>query len=338
MINQMNAKEVKEKILKYLSEKGPVLPVNVAKHIGLNSLFASAFLSELSSEKFVKISDMKVGGSPLYYLPSKINMLENFINSLNGREKEACLLLKEKGILEDVNQHPVIRVALRALKDFAIPFKKDNQVFWRYFTFSEESVREKIEGPIEIKKHEIEAPKAEEAESALKKQIEEKNNERTELDKIRQELELERNELKKLKKQIEEKNNETKENIKEKETKEKQKVKIKLKPLADEKFLNEIKGILERKKIELLAIESFDRKQVFAKVKLNNQDHFFAAYDKKRIDDEDLFKAYKKAQILGLPYSILAKGDTSKKTKEAIDAYKKLASIEKIENSDNLEQ
>ena len=215
--------------------------------------------------------------------------------------------LHEKGILEDVNQHPVIRVALRALKDFAIPFKKDNQVFWRYFTFSEESVREKIEGPIEIKKHEIEAPKAEEAESALKKQIEEKNNE-------------------------------TKENIKEKETKEKPKVKIKLKPLADEKFLNEIKGILERKKIELLAIESFDRKQVFAKVKLNNQDHFFAAYDKKRIDDEDLFKAYKKAQILGLPYSILAKGDTSKKTKEAIDAYKKLASIEKIENSDNLEQ
>lgn len=329
-MQQLNAKEVKQKITKFMEEKGPVLPVNVAKHLGMNTLFASAFLSELASEKTIKISSMKVGGSPLYYTPSKTSMLENFIVHLSGKEKEACSLLKEKEILDDSKQHPAIRVALRALKDFAIPFKKDSQIFWRYFTVSEDKVRDIIE-PKEKKaeplKSEVIEPKL-----ALEKQIEAKNEERTELEKIRQELVKEREEISRLKKQIEEKHiKQKKENSNDAKAK---KPKAKIKPKVDERFLNEIKQLLAAKHIEILSLEHFDKKQVLARVRISDNEHLLAAYDKKRVDDADILRTYKKASSLNLPYYILSKGDASKKTKEAIEAYKKLASIDIIEQTD----
>ena len=58
-------------ILEIISRKGPVIPVQVSKEINDNVLMASARLSELLSSKKVKISSLKVGGSPLYYLPGQ---------------------------------------------------------------------------------------------------------------------------------------------------------------------------------------------------------------------------------------------------------------------------
>ena len=80
-----------------------------------------------------------------------------------------------------------------------------------------------------------------------------------------------------------------------------------------------------------MSIESFDKKQVIAKVKINDKEHLLAAFNRKQINDSEIFKINKKAQLRGLPYYILLKGDVSKKTKEAIEAYKRLTSIEKIE-------
>ncbi len=42
---------IKEKILSVLKKRGPSLPVHVAGETELSMLFASAFLSELLSEK-----------------------------------------------------------------------------------------------------------------------------------------------------------------------------------------------------------------------------------------------------------------------------------------------
>jgi hypothetical protein len=332
-MQQLNGKEVKEKILKYLLEKGPELPVHIAKHMSMNSIFASAFLSEMAGEGMIKISDMKVGGSPVYYPPSKIALLENYINSLGGKEKEACLLLKEKKILEDSGQTPAIRVALRGLKDFAFPFKKDNRAFWRYFLVSEEEVKTMLEEPNKEEKS-IEIPKIEatpeekkilvKAEQIIKKD-EEKNEE---LEKINQELEKKKRELEILEKEIESK--------KQDKTPKKEKISKKLKPIKkekpiDETFLNEVKAILDKKQISISAIESFDKKQVIAKIRIKDEEQLLVAFNRKQIDDSDIIKISKKAQILNLPYYILLKGEASKKTKEAIEAYKRLSSIEKIE-------
>src|SRR3989344_1854254 len=152
-----NPLETKEKIINILKSRGPCLPVHISSELKISLLFSGAFLSELASDKTIKISNLKVGGSPLYYLPEHKKQLENFFKFLPGREKEAFLLLKEKSILNDSEQTPVIRVALRSIKDFAIPFNYNNKLFWRYFNFSEDEVKKKLEAlPIEKPKAEIE--------------------------------------------------------------------------------------------------------------------------------------------------------------------------------------
>ena len=124
----------RKKIVGILKLKGPSLPVQVARGIELSSLFAGALLSELAKEKTIKISHMKVGGSPLYFLAGQEPLLEKFHTYLPGKEKEAFLLLQKKNVLEDKTQVPAIRVALRNLKDFAFPFPKNNEIFWRFHT------------------------------------------------------------------------------------------------------------------------------------------------------------------------------------------------------------
>ena len=44
------------------------MSIQISKWIGVSSLFAGAFLSDLYAEKKVKMSNMKVGSSSLYYL------------------------------------------------------------------------------------------------------------------------------------------------------------------------------------------------------------------------------------------------------------------------------
>jgi len=138
---------IKEKMLLILQRRGPSLPVHIARETDLSILFASAFLSELASEKKIRISNMRVGSSPIYFIPGQEFMLQNFSQYLKSREKDAFILLKEKKILKDKEQEPAIRVALRVIKDFAVAFKKDDEIFWRYFLIPETEfkIKEKIE-------------------------------------------------------------------------------------------------------------------------------------------------------------------------------------------------
>ncbi len=129
--------EIKKKIFFAFKQRGPSLPVHIARATGLSMLFASAFLSELLSERKIKMSYMKVGNSPIYYLPGQEIHLENFAHHLNDKEKEAFTLLQNKKILQDSEQTPAIRVALRSIKDFAIPLKKEDKIFWRYYLIPE---------------------------------------------------------------------------------------------------------------------------------------------------------------------------------------------------------
>ena len=113
------------------------MSIQISKWIGVSSLFAGAFLSDLYAEKKVKMSNMKVGSSSLYYLDGQEASLENFIEHLQQREKEAFLHLKKESVLDDETQTPVMRVALRAIKDFAIPIRarvnEEVKLFWKYF-------------------------------------------------------------------------------------------------------------------------------------------------------------------------------------------------------------
>jgi len=172
--------EIKAKMMSVFERRGPSLPVHVAKEIGLSILFTSAFLSELLSEQKIKMSNMRVGSSPIYFIPRQEMMLEKFSEYLKSKEKEAFLIIKQKRFLKDSEQDPAIRVALRAIKDFAIPFRENEEIYWRYFTALETDFKEqKTKKPEEIIKLEtVEKEKEKPKKKAVKKKISQKKKEK----------------------------------------------------------------------------------------------------------------------------------------------------------------
>src|SRR3989344_1815917 len=149
--------QIKEKILEVIRQRGPELPVRIASAIGNNNLFTAAFMSELVGEKKLKLSHMRVGSSPLYYIEGQEEQLQKYAEYLNHKEKEAFHLLKREVILEDSEQEPAIRVALRNIKDFAMPIQiQENsqiKIFWKIHTMSNEQakilIRQKLQPSVE---------------------------------------------------------------------------------------------------------------------------------------------------------------------------------------------
>ncbi|MBU0894121.1 MAG: hypothetical protein KKF48_01415 [Nanoarchaeota archaeon] len=306
MVQQDTAK-LKEKILSTIKFRGPSLPVHIAKETGLSILFAGAFLSELAADKDIKISHMKVGGSPLYFNPEQEHKLENFSQHLKSKEKDAFLLLKEKKFLKDKDQEPAIRVALRYLKDFAVPFEKESEVYWRYFKIPE--IEFKPEQIIEQPKKEIpEIPEK----IAITSPIQIKPNSLDIFDKEEQE--------------------EIKEEKLQKEKPTKKQIKRKVAPSkTNDKFFNKVKENLNSKNIEIAGIEGFSKNELFLKIKKNKKEYLITAFNKKRISESDILKSHKKSQEISLPYIIMSLGEPAKKTQNLIDAIKDLDSLEKIE-------
>jgi len=136
----LESKNIPEKIIEILKEKGPSLPIRLAKQIGISSLFISAYLSELLEEEKIKISYLRVGGSPLYFLEGQEEQLEKFHTFLHSKEIETFILLKKNKILKDLEQEPAIRVALRSIRDFAIGFKRNDEIYWKFFSILESEI------------------------------------------------------------------------------------------------------------------------------------------------------------------------------------------------------
>ncbi len=288
--------QIKEKIISLLRLGGPSLPVHVAKGTGLSILFASAFLSELFYEKKILISDLKVGSSPLYFLPGQEPQLERFFQYLKSKEKDAFLLLKEKKFLKDSEQEPAIRVALREIKDFAIAFRRDDEVYWRYFTVSEEEFNKKEEPAV------IEIREEPETEAEI---IQESPEEELEIFEEEEEKET----IKKEKKKTSRKKTGTKQ---------------------DENFFNKIKEFLAEANIEILDIKSFNKSDLVLKINEEGEEKLLIAYNKKKITVSDLLKASKRASEFNLPYLVLSLGEPSKNLKDLVSAIKNLSKIDKI--------
>src|SRR3989344_5188715 len=141
--------KTKERIISIINEKGPSFPVQIARAINVSPLFTSVFLSELHEDNKLKTTNMKIGSSSLYFLQGQEQMLENFIEHLNQREKEAFYLIKKSQVLEDEKQSPIIRVALREIKDFAHPFKiktaESEKIFWKYHLLPDSDFDKKVQ-------------------------------------------------------------------------------------------------------------------------------------------------------------------------------------------------
>lgn len=287
--------ETKNRILQVIQERGPEFPVRVASTIGQNNIFTAAFMSELVGEQKLKLSSMRVGGSPLYFIPGQEEQLQRFTEYLNHKEKEAFKLLKQNEILEDAQQEPAIRVALKSIKDFAIPVKIiDNgqeKIFWKIHTLSNDKTKELIERIISPKKQEVKEIQKEQTKEEIKEIIKE---------------EVKKDELKvDLPK------------IKEQKTKEVQSA-----------FLDKLRKNLSEREYEVTKEILLKKKEFTAKIKLNShfgpQELYLVAKDKKKITLEDLVSTLQKAQSEKMPALIISPGEIDKK---AMDYYKEWSNL-----------
>src|SRR3989344_1085213 len=154
-----------DRILSFLKMTGPTLPTKVAKHIGTEIIIASAHLSDLASRGKVKISKLKVGGSPLYYLPGQEEQLYPFAaGNINPKDLMVLDIIKERGMLREMEQDLLTRVALRSLKDFAIPLQVNyldqTELFWKWHLLSDEEANKRIAGLLNGRNSEAETEKS----------------------------------------------------------------------------------------------------------------------------------------------------------------------------------
>ena len=138
-----------DKILNFLKVVGPTLPSKVAKNLNTNILLASAHLSDLASQAKVVISKLKVGGSPLYYLPGDEDKLYHFASgNVNPKDLQVLEMLKDKKILRESELELLPKVALRNLKDFAVPLHVTadgkKELFWKFYLTSNDEGNEII--------------------------------------------------------------------------------------------------------------------------------------------------------------------------------------------------
>ncbi len=285
--------ETRDKILEIVKAKGPVLPVQISKEIGSNILMASAHLAELTASKRLKISTIKVGGSPLYYLPGQESILQKFTSNMNDKEKKAFDLLNQNRVLRDSEQEPVVRVALREIKDFAFPLNvthnNNKEIFWKWYL----TPNEEAEGIIKEKLNILEKPIERNMEERIQKQeIKEQ--------KIEKPLETIQKEIKK------------------------PKIPRKYKPREKEDiFLKEIMKFFEKNKINVISSDIIKKNSEMDFIVelpsiVGNLQYYCNARNKKKMNDSDLSHAYVKGQLKRLPVLVLSPGDLSAKAQEMI--------------------
>jgi len=87
---------MKDKIIEFIKENGPSLPVQVVSKIGGDSFIANAYLSELVERKSLLQSSERVGSVPLYYLAGQENLMEQKLKDLNFTVKTARTFQKKR--------------------------------------------------------------------------------------------------------------------------------------------------------------------------------------------------------------------------------------------------
>ncbi len=341
----------RDELLKILRMKGPVLPVQIAKAVETSILFASAMLAELVSAKIIKVSKVKIGGSPLYYLPEQRSRLQEFSKYLNSKEKEAYELLKNKKVMRELEQEPAIKVALRNIKDYAWPLSvtvnNNKEIFWRWYLLTNEEAGAIIKGMLGVKKEEPklepEVPKIGTKDPKFTEQS--SANSRNEVSrkpetKLEQEATEEKKEIipqKEIKPEqiiphkeappppkppIPEQSKE----IQQKIIKEGQNIKRETIIKKEEKannFAEQVLGFFSKNNIKVINKEFVRKNEIDFIVELQsavgNLKYYCKAKAKQRIGDGDLSSAYVQGELKKLPVLFITSGEPTQRAKEMLN-------------------
>ena len=303
-----------KRILQLIRMRGPLLPIHITKEIGWDTILIGAALSDLSRKGHIKISNTKIGGSPVYYVSGQEYKLQNLYKYLHEKEQKAFDKLKENKVLRDIELEPVIRVALRNIKDFAKPLEvtlnENREIFWKWYLIdnkeAEQLIRLILKKYVPTKEPTKEEEKEPQREIIEQKQEGRKEEKQKKLEGIKEEIEEEEKEEKD-KKEIEEKS----------------------------PFLNKIKRFFEKNNIEILE-QNIVRKTSDAEFiirvpsAIGSVRYFCKARSKKKFNDSDLSNVYVQGEIKKLPVLFLITGELTKKAESMLDEQFKNINVKSI--------
>ncbi|MBU1976307.1 MAG: hypothetical protein KKG59_07945 [Nanoarchaeota archaeon] len=305
-----------ESVLEFVRTRGPCLPNNIKKVLGSDTMIIGAVLSELASARKIKVSHMKVGGSPLYYFPGHEFKLQDHFQHLNEKDKHAYESLKSRRILRDRELTPLLRVSLRNIKDFAKPVEvslgAEKELFWKWYLLPNDvassEIREKLgkkdmDTSIQEEKPEVkETPK----EEVIKATIIDQSPAQT---KLVEKEEPEKNE--------------------EKQTKPSKK------PAQTSAFLDEIKYYFRKNGIDVVETNIIKKSTeidfiVRIPSPVGHLRYYCKAKSKKKINHADLSAAYVQGESQKLPVLVLTKGELNKKAESMLDKEFKNMRVQKL--------
>ena len=307
---KINFEDAKNRALEFIKKNGPSLPSQVAKEIGIPPLFASALLSQLISEKSIKVSELKIGGSPLYYQETQKELLLNFTTFIPSIEKEMCEKLKKVGVIPDDGLSLQEKVALRSIRDFSIPLSvrigQEAKIFWRWYSLPQEETSKLIERSLKNSQIQVQEQKAE-----VKEALQEVKPAET-LVEVKAEVRAEGHG---------EENREEQNAGEGEEVQKVQAVQKKLRKAKEIDFLQEVHEFLAKNDVKIIE-ESVIRKNSEIELMLQlssslGRMNFFAIAKNKRIlTPADLTLAYYRSQEKKLPLILLNSGKFAKKAEE----------------------
>ena len=300
----------KDKILDVVKQ-GPTYPSKISKVVGGDTMIVGAILSTLISTGDVKVSTLKIGGSPLYYVPDHESKLEEFINYLNEKDQKTLKLLKEKRVLKDSEQDPLVRVSLRAIKDFAKSFELENsgqkELFWRYYLVDKDEaihdakslLKEKI---VETEEERIPTSDVSIVKEHITKKTEDINREEI-LEKIKEPKEL-------------------REHTETKESKE-----------SKTDFLEVVRKYILSKNLDIISKEKIKKSEYDFILKNHDKNEYIycKTKDKKSVNEGDLASAFVFAQSKKMPCLFITTGNLTKKAESMMHKEFVGLILEKIE-------
>ncbi|MBI5389098.1 hypothetical protein HZB01_01830 [Candidatus Woesearchaeota archaeon] len=331
------------KFLQLIKTKGPVVPVDLTKETGMNTIFIGAIFSDMISKGLLQISNMKMGGSPLYYLKEHTYRLQDFAKFLNEKDKRTYDLLKEKKVLRDIDQTPLVRVSLTNIKDFAVPLRvniseQQQELFWKWYLLSTEDAeriirsmvgKPKLESP---QQQQTELPKAPQSQPEPPQPVPEQKqslpppsattppspkSQPSPKPVVQETLAL-------LEPKIEEKPTEKKQEKRELDTKTETPSFIIPKQEPDSKLYKQAKKFFDHKEIILENIQANKKGndiEAIAQVPsaVGHLIFYCRILQKTRVSDADLNASYIRAQHKKLPALLLVDGELSKKAKDMVE-------------------
>jgi hypothetical protein len=344
----------RDKILSYVKIQGPIVPTQLTKEFNQNTIIIGAYLSELVKSKKLAVSNLKIGGSPLYYSIEQKYKLVNYSKHLNEKDLQAYDLLKYKQILLDDEQTPLIRFSLRQIKDFAemiqVIVNNEEKIFWKWFLLSMDEA-EKL-----IRERYFSSKKSEEKTNHninLEKNVEQRNeknkinNQNLNEEKLTKEIDI-KNSID-LKKEQENNYEKDEDNLIKKEIESKEKV-LKAKEELKKQKKDKKKDVLSQKKLDFTNLveeinDEFHKKiLVFFKkhqikiiscnlIKKNNELEYYLeipsnignikyyckAKNKKFFNENDLAGVYVLGQNKKMPVLFVITGEITKKAQEFLE-------------------